>query len=217
MKRLARALGFTAVIAGLYWYDESQLACERAAALAERAWVEGFVLGNQGLLSGRYSLDRLATEIERLEAESGRPVTTCEPGGRYLDDRRLLGLGDWIFPNVHPWYASRRAVDEGIAFVEAQYLAIPEAAQGRTVVLKEVWWPSAGDPAATPDGQAEFFRRLRRTDLPLVFGAAYDASWNTSEEPVGQHWGLHADDGAPKPALGALQTRVALEPAGASR
>src|SRR5262245_23973430 len=97
-----RARGFTAVIAGLYWYDESQLACERAAAPAERAWVEGFVLGNEGLLSGRYSLDRLATEIERLEAESGRPVTACEPGGRYLDDRRLLGLGDWIFPNVHP-------------------------------------------------------------------------------------------------------------------
>jgi hypothetical protein len=27
------------------------------------------------------------------------------------------------------------------------------AEPGRTVVLKEMWWPSAGDPAATPDGQ----------------------------------------------------------------
>jgi hypothetical protein len=68
-----------------------------------------------------------------------------------------------------------------------------------------VWWPSAGDPSATPDGQAEFFRRLRQTNLPFVFGAAYDASWNVAEGPVGQHWGLHSDNGAPKAAVLALQ------------
>jgi hypothetical protein len=55
--------------------------------------------------------------------------------------------------------------------------------------------------------------RLRRTNLPFVFGAAYDASWNVAEGPVGQHWGLHSDNGAPKAAVLALQARVALEPA----
>jgi exo-beta-1,3-glucanase (GH17 family) len=180
--RLARALGFTAVIAGLYWYDDAQLARERVAALAERAWVEGFVLGNEGLLPGATPSTGSRPRSSDLRPRAAGPSRPASPVG-----------------------ASRRTVDEGVAFVEAEYRAIAEAAPGRTVVLKEVWWPSAGDPAATPDGQAEFFRRLRRTDLPFVFGAAYDASWNTAEGPVGQHWGLHAEDGAPKPALVALQ------------
>jgi hypothetical protein len=91
------------------------------------------------------------------------------------------------------------------------------AAPGRVVVLKEVWWPSAGDPAASPASQAEFFRRLRHTDVPFVFGSAYDAFWNTAESAVGTHWGLHTDSGEPKEVLRAFERERLLEPAGAER
>lgn len=114
--RLARQVGFTSVIAGLFWFDDARLARERQAAVAEAAFIDGFVVGNEGLLFGRYGRPRLEAEMNALRAVTGKPVTTTETGGQCLRDPSLLALGDWVFPNVHPWFASIRSVPEAVQF-----------------------------------------------------------------------------------------------------
>lgn len=206
--RIAKDVGFRAVVAGLFWYDDAQLARERAAALAELSSIDGYVLGNEGLQQGRYTRQRLAAELARLKCETGRPVATSETFAQYQGDPTLLTLGDWVFPNLQPWFdPALRTPAEAVAAVQGQYRALQAAAPpGRVVVVKEAWWPTAGDPAATEANQTEFFRLLGATHVRFIFGEAYDQFWK--REPLGQgpHWGLHTDTGAPKQIIHALQS-----------
>ncbi|MGI9175877.1 MAG: hypothetical protein ACR2GR_11225 [Rhodothermales bacterium] len=204
--RIAKEVGFTQVIAGLFWFDAAQLERERTAALAALPWIDGFVLGNEGLLFNRYTCDALEAEIARLREETGRPVTTSEPPGEYLPTgtcpARLAQLGEWLFPNIQPWFAEIREVGAAAAFVEQQVEALQSAAAARALVVKEAWWPTGGDdPAATEANQRAFFQRLAATDVRFVWGEAYDQVWKTDEGPQGPHWGLHTADRTPKKVI----------------
>lgn len=206
--RLAKQNGFSMVIAGLFIFDAAQFQRERAAALTQASFIDGFVLGNE-VLERRvpgYTRQTLATEITRLQAETGRPVTTSETFTQYRNDPPLLAVGNWIFPNLQFWFdPAIRTPLQAVRVVESQYQMLQAMAPGRTVVVKEAWWPTAGDPAATAANQTEFFRQLAATQVRFIFGEAYDQFWKS--EPLGQgpHWGLHTDTGTPKPLIDALQ------------
>ena len=196
--RIAKEVGFDAVIAGLFWFDEAQLARERSAALAELAYIDGFVVGNEGLATGRYSRERLDDEVLRLQAETDRPVSTSEPAQVYIDDPTLLAVGDWAFPNIHPWFANIRTIPEAVEFVESQYRQLQELSSDRTVITKEAWWPTSGGVGASVENQVEFFRQLADTPVRFVWGEAFDQFWKEEEGEQGTHWGLHNDVGDPK-------------------
>ena len=210
--RIAKETGFTQVVAGLFWFDEAQRGRERAAALQQLAFIDGFVLGNEGLQEGRYTRARLETEITALRADTNRPVTTTEPLNQYVADPALLLVGDWAFPNIQPWGqtgAEIKSVPDAARFVQDQYRALQAAAPGRTVVIKEAWWPAGGsDPAATEANQTAFFQQLAAApDVKFVFGEAYDQFWKaTSARPYEAHFGLHTDRAAAKNAILALQS-----------
>ena len=207
--RIARQAGFTSVIAGLFVHDEPQFIRERAAALVQVQYVDGFVLGNEVLQRGvgGFAAQRLATEIADLRSATGRPVATSETYNRYLADPTLASLGDWLFPNLQFWFdPAIRTPAQAAQVVETQYLALQAMASGRAVVVKEAWWPTAGDPAATEENQVEFFRALAASPVRFVWGEAYDQFWK--QEPLGQgpNWGLHRSDGGPKPVVPALRS-----------
>jgi exo-beta-1,3-glucanase (GH17 family) len=190
--RIAKQVGFQFVIAGLYWYDEAQLSRERAAALDQAQYIDAFVVGNEGLMEGRYTRASLTTELENLHAATKRPVTTSEPDWLYHADPSLLMLGDWVFPNIHPWFADIRSTSSGVSFVENRVSALQQLAPSRTIVLKESWWPTAGgDPAATQDNQSVYFAALAAAGVKFVWGLGYDEYWKTDEGPQGPHWGFH--------------------------
>jgi len=196
--QIAKQIGFTMVIAGLFWFDAAQLARERTAALAQVAYIDGFVLGNEGLSSGRYTRQQLEEQIASLRADTGRPITTSEPLNQYSDPT-LLSVGDWAFPNIHPWNQGIRSVSEAVGFVQSQYHTLQSVAPGRSIIIKESWWPTGGgDPAATEANQSAFFRQLAATDVKVVFGEAYDQFWKTTEAALGPYWGWHTDMGEAK-------------------
>jgi exo-beta-1,3-glucanase (GH17 family) len=204
--RLARRAGFQKVIAGLFWFDDAQLQRERAAALRQLHWIDGFVLGNEGLDAGRYSRTRLEQEIARLKSDTRRPVATSEPQSRYTADPSLTQVGDWVFPNAQPWFAGIRSVPEAVQFVQDQMAEIAASAPGRVVVAKEAWWPTGGGTGASNRAQVEFFQGLVHSGVKFVFGEAYDEFWKTDEGPQGPHWGFHTASRKPKPAIGALRS-----------
>jgi exo-beta-1,3-glucanase (GH17 family) len=204
--RLAKETGFTMVIAGLFWFDDAQLARERAAALDQLTWIDGFVLGNEGLQFGRYTRQRLASELAQLRADTGRPVATSETFGQYQSDPSLSAIGDWVFPNLQFWFdPTIRSIPQAVSTVQSQYQTLQAAAPARTVVVKEAWWPTAGDPAATEANQAEFFRLLAASPVKFVFGEAYDQFWKAEALGQGPHWGLHTDTGSPKQIINDLR------------
>ncbi len=127
--RIAKEVGFTSVVCGLFWYDTVQLRREWAAALRETTHIDGYVLGNEA------------------------------------------------------------------------------RAPGRTIVVKECWWPTAGDAGASETNQTAFFRQLSTTTVRFVWGEAYDQYWKTAEGPFGPHWGLHTDAATPKALIEALKAR----------
>jgi len=190
--RIAKEIGFHFMIAGIYWYDEAQLTRERAAALDQARYIDAIVIGNEGLMGGRYTRERLTTELESLRAATGKPVTTSEPDWLYQEDPSLVMLGDWVFPNVHPWFADIRSTSSGVSFVESRVKALQQLAPGRTIVLKESWWPTAGgDPAATEDNQSAYFTALAASGVKFIWGLGYDEYWKTDDGPQGPHWGFH--------------------------
>ena len=74
-----------------------------AVSLAKLPVVLGFVVGNEGL-GDRYDFATLQRTIQWLKDQTGKPVTTSEQFGDYQNEE-LMRLGNWIFPNVHPYYA----------------------------------------------------------------------------------------------------------------
>ena len=204
--RLAKEVGFTVVIAGLFWFDEAQLARERIAALAQAAFIDGYVLGNEGIAEGRYTRVRLAAEIQTLKANTGRPVTTSETFAQYQADPVLATLGDWIFPNLQFWFdPAIRTPAAGVGSVQSQFNMLVKLAPGRTIVIKEAWWPTRGEPAASEANQAEFFRLMSATQMKFIWGEAYDQFWKAEPLNQGPNWGVHTETRVPKRVIQDLQ------------
>lgn len=205
--RIAKEVGFTMVIAGLFWFDDAQLARERTAALEQLSWIDGFVLGNEGLQFRRYTRASLQAQMAGLRAATGLAVTTCETLSQYLLDPSLLTLGDWVCLNTHPWLANIRTIPEAVEYVQRWYRAFQTAAPGRAVVVNETWWPTGGgDFTASEASQVEFFRRLAGTEVRFVWGEAFDQYWKMAEGPQGPFWGYHTDNAIPKRIIRDLQT-----------
>jgi len=212
--RLAKEIGFTKVIGGIYWYDAAQLAREKAAVAEVDPFVDAYVVGNEGLLEERYTRVALEREIAAIKLLTGKPVATTETGGQYLADPTLLDVGDWVFPNIQPFCSQPaiRSVADAVAHTSNEFLAIRAAAVARApdrvVALKETWWPTADDAAATQANQAEYFRQLAQTDAVFVWGESFDQPWKF--EPgcynQGRSWGLYRADGDFKAAIPQLHT-----------
>jgi exo-beta-1,3-glucanase (GH17 family) len=204
--RIAKEVGFAQVIAGIFWFDSAQLAREKSAAQEELPFIDAFILGNEGLLFGRYTRSDLEREIAALRTLTGRPVTTTETGGQYLADPSLAAVGDFVMPNIHPWFANVRTIPEAVQFTANELQAIRAiVAPGRAVVVKESWWPTGGgDPAATEANQIAYFDGLAATSVHFLPGESFDQFWKTAEGTQGPHWGYHSDVAAPKPIVAAL-------------
>ena len=192
--RLASEAGMTVVVAGVFDPTDSE-AIERAVSLA--TYVDGYVVGNEGLEGGRYTLDQLRSAIEDLRSRTNKPVTTSEGPPQYDAVLGLLAIGDWVFPNIHPWWAGQRESQGACTWTEAQYEALVERGEGVLVALKETGLPTCGDSEASEGVQAAFYRCLEDTDVVFVYFEAFDQPWKR-DQPVEPCWGLFQADRSPK-------------------
>lgn len=114
-------------------------------------------------------------------------------------------MGDWIFPNLQFWFdPAIRTPANAVVSIQTQYQSLQLLAPGRTVVIKEAWWPTAGEAAATEENQTEFFRQLATTSIKFVWGEAFNQFWKAESLGQGPNWGLHSSTGTPKQLISAL-------------
>jgi exo-beta-1,3-glucanase (GH17 family) len=199
LPRIAQEAGFKGLIMGV-WDPSSQQEMAAAVAAAGNPIVLGYCVGNEGLPEkgqrrGRYTLEQLTAAIQSLQTQTGKPVATAEQYGDYTDER-LLKLGDWVFPTVHPYFYNKREPNEAVLWTKAAFDDLTKRS-GRFVLFKEVGLPTAGDPEASEARQEQYYVELAKTDVRFVYFEAFDQPWKT-HLPIEPHWGIFKADRTPK-------------------
>ena len=206
--RIAREVGFQGVVMGV-WSPTS--AEEIANARGAVDYVDGYSVGNEGLFFGRYDFDTLKTAMDNLRAATGKPVATTEVLNSYYSDAQVRELGDWAFPNVHPYWNGMKSPQQAVMWTQQQFAdlnALYEESP-KIVVFKEVGLPTAGDPELSEEGQAEYYKLLRSTDVKFFYFEAFDQPWKTSQ-PVEPYWGLFHSDRSSKPVVNYVCGKTSL-------
>jgi exo-beta-1,3-glucanase (GH17 family) len=211
--RLAHERGINHIILGVYSpQNEDEINNAKAAAHL----VDGYCVGNEGMGGEkRYTLDEVKSRMSELRKWSGKPVTTSEQIGDYLEERvpGLIEAGDWLFPNVHPWFhrqfeepVASRWTKEQVEKLRAK--AKEKGADGKVVICKEVGFPTAGDDEkrASEDAQGDYYVALRVLDVPFVYFEAFDQVWK-QHLPIEPHWGLFTKDRMQKKAVAMIMRR----------
>ena len=204
--QLARSAGFDGMIVMGIWDPFSEE--ERANALNQVSFVDAYCIGNEGL-GIRYRPGVLAPKMHDLRKLTRKPVTTSEPLSRYIegpDHKWLTENSDWLFPIAHPYLAGHLDGPEAIQWVVTRHDYL-RAASGKTVILKEIGFPTHGAECCNEDTQLDFFRKLSATGIRFFFFEAFDQPHKRAigrdPEPE-HHWGLYKADGSPKKVVGWL-------------
>lgn len=192
--------------------------------LARSGRLQGYIVGNEFYLrhhqKGRAAVDYLLERIRMFKTalpQRHAPVMTAEvdgmmfewacDGGRMKvmrvrpDYEPILDATDAVLVHIYPFWDGR-PLDGAAAFTAARYIAIRDFVQqrypGKSVIIGETGWPSAGRPFrnAVPGREAQ---RQYMAELMLLADAkaidyfyfdAFDEGWKIEEDGhVGQHWG----------------------------
>jgi len=194
---LAQEAGFEGLIIGV-WDPDNQEEYNAAVHAAQNDIVLGYCIGNEGFNEpSRYDMSKLSASIQKLREATGKPVTTTEEIDDYYD-AELLHLGDWVFPNAHPYYHDQLEPDSALRWTQGVYDDL-KSRTDRFVLLKEVGMPTAGDNRGelSEESQKQYFIELAKTDVKFVYFEAFDQPWRT-HLPIESHWGIFNSDRSPK-------------------
>jgi exo-beta-1,3-glucanase (GH17 family) len=200
---LAKEIGFRQVIMGIWDPLDEQ---ERNSAIAAAPYVEGYIVGNEGLADERYTFGELRAVLDLVRSATGKPVTTTERLEIYYGLEGLMELGDWLAPIVHPFWHDYFDPAEAAEWTVVQFEDLQEAAPpNRIIQVKELGLPTAGHENVSEAAQAEYYRLLQQSEGSLQFAyfEAFDQEWKaaTTGLPLESHWGLFRTDRSPKPVV----------------
>jgi exo-beta-1,3-glucanase (GH17 family) len=192
---IAVKAGFQGIINGV-WDPTKEAELTAAIVIAQRPIVLCTTIGNEGL-EKRYDFPTLQRAIEKVRTATGKPVTTTEEIDDYTDER-LLKLGDWVFPNAHPYFHAQVEPKAAVAWTKGAFDDVRRRAK-RFVLFKEVGLPTEGDKKnpLSETAQDEYYAGLAATDVKFVYFEAFDLRWK-QHLPIEPHWGLFKADRTPK-------------------
>ena len=194
--RIAKSVGIQHVVMGVWDLDSAE---EWDNAIKAKDFVDGYCVGNEGLVNQRYTLDKLKQKMLALRTATGKPVTTTEEIGRYTGD--LMKLGDWLFPNCHPYWHNITSPEEAAQWTHQQYHAILGKSD-RVVLLKEIGLPSGGQTELNENVQNTYYRRIEdlmdsENKEAYIYFEAFDQPWKDYAD-VEPNWGLFKSDRSEK-------------------
>ncbi|MHC4442598.1 MAG: glycoside hydrolase family 17 protein [Planctomycetota bacterium] len=207
--KIAKEIGFRWVIAGIYWWtngtangqNQSTLDDEKSNLEDQIQWIDGIVIGNEGLIESsvwnqpRYTITDLQRELQLIRTRyPDKPVTTAEGTDTYEKYSQLVSdpsLTDFVFPNIHPWWGGFRDPTQGVNNIVNTINSVPFSLRGdQLLVIHESWWPSETE-GQDENTQETFFQELLNVDIPFCWGETIDQPWKGANEgSVGAHWGL---------------------------
>jgi exo-beta-1,3-glucanase (GH17 family) len=197
LPRIAKVQGFQAIIIGV-WDPNSKAEVNAAIAAAADPIVLGICVGNEGLDKKRYDFATLRNVVLQIRTATRKPVTTTEITEQY-SNKELTELGDWVFPNAHPYFHKKLDPDEAANWTATAYRTMRKQTT-RPLMLKEVGLPTAGDAGEllSESAQDRYYSKLKgMTDIRFVYFEAFDQYWK-KHLPVEPHWGLFKIDRTPK-------------------
>jgi len=190
--KIAKEEGFKSVIMGV-WNVNSNVELQNAKNQA--IYVSAYSIGNEGLY-GRYTLSDLNNAYDFLSV-TGKPITTTEERNDYLIDANVLNFGDFLLPNIHPYWDGVVSAGDGANHVKDEYMKI-KALTNKSILIKETGYPTSGDFRVSETLQKSFYAKLAtKKKVKFSYFEAFDQPWkdNLAVEP---HWGLFKSDRTPK-------------------
>jgi len=197
--RIALEVGFSGVIMGIWDIENKE---ETMNAILASKYVDGYCVGNEGL-NRRYDIDSLNKVIANIKQTTQKSVTTTEEVSDYYNDTVLL-IGDWVFPNIHPFLYEVKDPKKAAMWIEKHYqLLRRHCPPDKIILFKEVGFPTDGMAGATELNQRDFFKNFAKKDIPFVYFEAFDQQWKRllACEP---YWGLFNYKRKPKKCVSAI-------------
>lgn len=210
--RLAKECGIQGVIMGVYSLRDPG---ELQAALESMSYVDGYCIGHRGL-NIAYNIADIQRVLSLVREKTKRPVSTTESLSDYLAIPEMVGIVDWLFPDVHFYWHEGATPEEVISDLMSKINIIQDWLKHQTksrVVLKMISYPSSGASGLSELSQAHFFARLFRrikNDTGIAryvrfsFFAAFDNKWKKTDRGWSQaelSTGLYTIERTPKTAL----------------
>jgi exo-beta-1,3-glucanase (GH17 family) len=177
-----------------------------AALLLARRYpgtIEAFIVGNETLLRGELSADRIKDYLEEVKRRSGLPVTYADVWEFWLRSPQLVSAADFVTVHILPYWEDEPVpASDAVAHVRDIREKVQESFPGKTILIGEVGWPSEGRMRAgarpSPANQALVLsgvvREARVHHWKVNLIEAFDQPWKRLlEGTVGGYWGLFDD------------------------
>ncbi len=194
---IAHHLGFK-VIQGVWGPADKK---ELHLAVTKKNLVVAYCVGNEGLRT-RYQLWELDQGVTYISNRTGLPTAISEQVHLYFEEPRLIDLGDWLFPIVHPHFGNAKSLESATRWVEENTARLRSTADrrrpGLTFFAKEIGMPDDGDPSYSEAIQARFLEQMLRSPLRFALFEAFDRKGWEHVSPVEPHWGIFHADRSPK-------------------
>jgi glucan 1,3-beta-glucosidase len=204
---IARKFGLK-VMLGLWvssHQDRTQYQIDIGISLARRFpdVVRAVIVGNEALLRGEVSQQRLAELIRVVKSRVQVPVTYADVWEFWLRHRELSSVVDFVTIHILPYWeddpvAARDAADH----IDAIRRRVAATFTSKEIFIGEVGWPSAGrmrhgalpSPVSQARVIADLLARGKSEGFRVNIIEAYDQPWKRAlEGTVGGHWGLFED------------------------
>ncbi len=199
--QIAHQAGFTDVIVGLSdqtiaaWNPSTNTwnggtapqEYQNAINPSNLKYINGIVVGNEGLLTNQYSFAQLQGVMGQLRSDlqkegySGVQVTTTEPANYYLPPSSggplsqqqwlgLLQMSDWLFPNEDLYNGPNTNVSQTVTNAANLYygilyqISLPQNGatqyEHKLLVYKESFWPNSYNGQNLSQQQVQYFSQL---------------------------------------------------------
>jgi exo-beta-1,3-glucanase (GH17 family) len=165
--------------------------------------IRAVVVGNEALLRGEVSPERLAGYLRDVKSQSALPVTYADVWEFWLKNRSLAEVADFVTVHILPyWEDEPISAIQAVDHIDDIRKRVVESFPGKEIVIGEVGWPSAGrmreGALPSPANQAlvlsDILARGKREGFRVNLIEAFDQPWKRYQEgTVGGHWGMFED------------------------
>lgn len=204
----AAALGFGAMLLGIWDpFDAREVDQALRTVARHSGLITGLVVGNEGLMNGRYNTERLCGAMSALRTAARKPVTSTETVDVILSEPKLVGCSDFITVNAHPYFSNQKSPSSAIQWTLEAWIAVRRQYPDKPLLFKETGLPTAETEGMSEKAQEEFYTGLAKTDVVFAYFEAFDAGPRFKDGLIEQSWGLWRSDRSPKAIARLLRSR----------
>lgn len=166
--------------------------------------VKRVIVGNEVLLRKDLKVDELIKYIRAVKKAVKQPVSYADVWSIYMQYPELIDEVDFVTIHILPyWEDDPVTIEQAPEHIVNIYKKIQAKAAGKTILIGESGWPSAGRQRglAVPSvvNEARFIRELiqlaNKNHFDYNIVEAVNQSWKSDlEGVVGANWGLFSSD-----------------------